>query len=97
MGLPREYTVVSGGAIGVDRTAENAARTRRMKVISIRPDYRRFTWWAAPKERNTEIVAACDKLVAFWHDGSGGTEDVIEKARNANKLMNIYYSDGRIE
>lgn len=35
--LPLSFTIVSGGARGVDMTAESTARGRGMKVISFRP------------------------------------------------------------
>lgn len=45
-GLPRGATVVSGGASGVDRTAEIAARKRGLRVVSFRPA--RVLLWQAP-------------------------------------------------
>lgn len=44
---------------------------------------------AAGPIRNAEIVAACDKLIAFWDGKSRGTQDAIKKARAAGKLLAV--------
>jgi hypothetical protein len=44
LGLAPDDTVVSGGALGVDMTAEGAARARGLTVISYRPVKRHGRW-----------------------------------------------------
>lgn len=89
--LPADAIVVSGGAPGVDLAAENEARRLGLK----RQIYAAH-WWtqgrfdrAAGFRRNALIVAACDRLVAFWDGASEGTQDTIAKARAAGKPFNI--------
>ena len=85
--LPADTIVISGGAPGVDYAAETTARQRGLK-IQVFPAH----WWnqghfnrAAGFQRNGLIVAACDRLVAFWDGASGGTKDTIRRAREAGK------------
>lgn len=81
--LPSDVVLVTGGAGGVDRTAEQEmCILGRKPPIILRPDYKRFGGREriAPLVRNTEIIDAADALVAF-HDGvSKGTKDAIQKA-----------------
>jgi len=78
--LPLDTTVVSGNARGVDRTAEDAARLRRMRVISIPPQWDTYGKQAG-FVRNREIVDHADELVAFWDGTSRGTAHSIKLAR----------------
>lgn len=80
--------IVSGGARGVDSLAEEEARRRGFAVVEFRPDYARYGR-AAPHVRNGEIVASCDRLVAFWDGKSRGTKSTIDKARRYGKDVQI--------
>lgn len=86
--MPVGATVISGGAVGVDTTAEGTARSRGIKVISFKPDWNRYGKGAG-FVRNSDIVDACDVLVAFWDGSSRGTLDSINKAKAANKHVSI--------
>jgi hypothetical protein len=87
--LPAGTVVVSGGARGVDRQAEQRARTRGLEVLVIRAN------WAlhgrkAGFLRNPEIVAAADRVVAFWDGTSRGTAHSIAVARQAGKPVELF-------
>lgn len=86
--LPEDFVIVSGGAAGVDRTAENAAKKRGMKTEIYLADWNRLGK-AAGMIRNTDIVKACDILIAFWDGKSRGTQDSIIKACKAKKHVYI--------
>lgn len=92
--LAEDTVVVSGGARGVDETAEQAARERGLQVES------RPANWEHGKlagfRRNSEIVAAADEVVAFWHAQSRGTFDTITKARKTGKPVLIFDSEGNV-
>lgn len=95
--LPPGTCVVSGGARGVDRVAEAAARARDdlpeplvLLAAWRRPDGSQDL--AAGFRRNRLIVSACDRLVAFWDGESPGTGHSIELARAAGKLGKVYVS-----
>lgn len=86
--LPDDFIIVSGGAAGVDRTAENAAKKRGMKTEIYHADWNKLGK-AAGMIRNTDIVKACDILIAFWDGESRGTQDSIIKACKNRKKVYI--------
>lgn len=86
--LPKDAIIVSGGAYGVDALAVAAGRRYGLAVIEILPDWEKFGK-AAGMMRNSDIVAQCDRLVAFWDGMSRGTKDSIDKARKAGKRVEI--------
>lgn len=88
--LPLDTIIVSGGARGVDRTAENRAKERGMKTLVFKPDWSKGGY--AGIERNGDIVAACDVLVAFWDNKSPGTRNSINRARIVGKPVTIIYA-----
>jgi hypothetical protein len=93
-GLPVGTIVVSGGAPGVDLTAEVTAEDR-----GLGRDIKIIMPGEHPLDRNTRIVEASDVVVAFitrcrkcpplkckrggW---THGTSDTIEKAQRVNKF-----------
>jgi hypothetical protein len=86
--------VITGGARGPDRWAEQAARTRGLEVIVHTPDLDgvRVRWQAAERfyARNQRIVEASDMLIAFVAlDRTGGTEDTIRRAKRAGKPVEV--------
>lgn len=72
--------LISGGARGVDATAEAEAKRRGLEVLSIRPNYDLFVR-RAPLVRNEDIVMGCDTLIAFWDGKSRGTMQTIRLAQ----------------
>lgn len=80
--------VVSGGAQGVDQTAEEIAAFVGNEVRSYRPDYARYGR-GAPLVRNREIVNDCDCVVAFWDGESRGTASAVAYARKIGKPVKI--------
>lgn len=79
--LPENTTeIVSGGAIGVDRSARNYARTHNIKLKEFLPEYERYGR-SAPLKRNLQIIDYADEVIAFWDGMSHGTRFVIENAK----------------
>ena len=87
-GLPAETVVVSGGARGVDRTAQRAAEERGLS-IQVWP----ALWDAHGKRagylRNRLIVETADRIVAFWDGQSKGTKHTIDLAIAAGKPVEV--------
>ena len=89
--LPLGTIVVSGGAPGVDRAAEDAA-----KRLGYKRQIYAAEWWthgrfdrSAGMRRNARIVEASDRVVAFWDGVSRGTMNTVEIAREAGKPVMI--------
>jgi len=87
--LPAGTVVISGGARGVDLTAENAARSRGLEVVVHYADWDTLGR-SAGHIRNQKIVDDCDKLVAFWDGVSPGTKGTISLASKAGKLDKVF-------
>jgi len=88
--------IVSGGAPGADTMAWNAAvnHCKHLPEPEIYyPDWKRFGMRAG-LIRNTQIVKACDWMVAFW-DGKvekSGTLDSVRKATEYGKCVLIIWN-----
>ena len=90
--LPSDTTeIVSGGAIGIDRCAEEYAKSRGIPTKIFLPDYNRFGK-GAPLKRNVEIIDYADTVIAFWDGASHGTRFVIEEAKKRGKPVRIFVS-----
>jgi hypothetical protein len=92
--LAPKTVVVTGGAIGPDRWAEQAARSRGLDVVVHESDLRdASTRWQATKRyyaRNQTIVDDSDRIIAFAApDRAGGTEDTIRRAKRAGKPVEL--------
>ena len=86
--------VVTGGARGPDRWAEEAARSGGLAVAVHKPDLEavRARWEATDRyyARNQAIVDDSDRIIAFVApDRTGGTEDTIRRAKRAGKPVEV--------
>ena len=81
-------TVVSGGALGVDRMAETVALARGKRVQVFYPDWRN-NGRSAGFMRNQQIVDIADEVYALWDGQSRGTADTIARAKKAGKPVFI--------
>nr|WP_294369300.1 hypothetical protein [uncultured Ruminococcus sp.] len=88
--LPENTTeIVSGGAIGVDRSARNYAKTHNIKLKEFLPEYERYGR-SAPLKRNLQIIDYADEVIAFWDCMSHGTRFVIENCKRKNVPIKVY-------
>lgn len=87
--MPDGWTVVSGGARGVDTWAEDAARARGLAVEVFPANWERHGKAAGPL-RNRQIVDAADWVVAFWDGRSRGTASTMALAKACGKLRGVY-------
>ena len=88
--LPLDTIVVSGGAIGVDLTAENAASYRGLKTMIFLPNFTLYPGSRAYFKRNEQIAKVCDEMVAFHNGYSRGTKHAIACAKNLNKPVTVF-------
>ena len=89
--LPKDTIVVSGGARGVDRTAEYEAVKCGLQVQIFRPNWLKAGVYnrAAGFERNLTIVEYADTVVAFLNNDSKGTSHTIRIAKRAGKPVTV--------
>ena len=80
--------IVSGGAIGVDALAKEAAAQLGLLYQEILPNYSSFGK-LAPLKRNVQIVDASDIVIAFWDMKSSGTRYVINLCMEQHKPIRI--------
>lgn len=85
--------LVSGGAQGVDKAAEEEANKLGFSTIIFLPDWQTHGK-AAGFIRNGLIVEAADVIVCFWSGNSRGCIDTVRKAKKANKSYEIYGPNG---
>ena len=88
--LPPDTIIVSGGATGVDLTAEDAAIYRGLKTMIFRPNFTLYPGNEAYFKRNEQIAEACDEMVAFHNGYSRGTKHAIACAKSLNKPVTIF-------
>lgn len=80
--------IISGGAKGVDKLAEQYADKNRLSKYIIRPNYKRYGRGGAII-RNKEIVDFADEVLAFWDGKSNGTKNTIDYANKIEKNIKI--------
>lgn len=80
--------IVSGGAVGADRMAEEWANERNIETQIFYPDYKAYER-RAPLVRNELIVRESDALLAFWDGESRGTKFTIDYAQRNGRAVKI--------
>ena len=86
--LPIGTMVISGAAKGLDETVAKAARLCGLEVIEYVPNWDKYGE-SAGRMRNEQIIDHCDRLVAFWDGTSKDTLDIINKAKAADKEVEV--------
>lgn len=84
--------IISGGAAGADKLAEQYAALSDIPTTIFYPDWAR-NGRGAGFIRNINIIDAADRVVAFWNGFSKGTEHSINYARTKNKQVDIILYD----
>lgn len=80
--------IVTGGARGVDKNAEEYAIRSGIKLTLFLPEYSKFGK-SAPLKRNQKIVEYADELIAFWDGRSRGTLYTINAFKALNKKSTV--------
>ena len=74
--LSKDIQIVSGGADGVDKAAEEWAKAHGVECVVFPADWENEGEKAGIK-RNAKIIEASDSLMVFWDGGSTGTLDSL--------------------
>jgi hypothetical protein len=88
---PKEVEIVSGGCRGADKLGERYAEEYGYPVQPFyvsREDWDKFGKAAGPI-RNGKMAKYSTHLIAFWHDGDDGTENVIKQSKRAGLKIKI--------
>jgi len=80
--------LIHGNAEGADKLAGRWARENTIMQVIHNPEWKKYGK-AAGVFRNSQMVEACDKGIAFWDGKSRGTKDSIQKLKEAGKLFKI--------
>ena len=81
--------IITGGAKGADRLAQDWAFSRGHTVVNYHADWDRHGKAAGPI-RNEEMAQVGESLVAFHLDNSPGTADMIRRARRHGLKVRVY-------
>ena len=82
------FTLVSGGARGADRLAEEFADRNKLDKLIFLPDWETHGN-SAGYIRNVSIINNCDQVVAFWDGKSRGTRHSIDYATKLKKPVKV--------
>jgi hypothetical protein len=80
--------IISGGAFGADRLAEQWAKDHNIETLIFKPDWNKYGKRAGII-RNADIINNSDAVVAFWDEKSPGTKNSIDRANKLNKPLLI--------
>lgn len=80
----RTLEIVSGGAFGVDKAAEQWANQRMIKTKIFLPDYEKHGA-KAPLLRNIEMAKYAAAALILWDGESKGTRHMIEQMKKQGK------------
>ena len=86
----KSLTIISGGAMGADKLAENWAKRWGVKTIIFKPDYKKYGRKAGII-RNKDIIENADQVIAFWDGKSPGTKNSIDRAEKRGIKVDIHY------
>jgi hypothetical protein len=88
--LPAGIVVLSGGAPGVDRCANDTARDCGKGWLEYFANWDRDGLYYAGRIRNQRVAERCDRMVAFWDGWSTGTQDAFTRALELGKHVVLY-------
>ena len=87
--LPDTTTeIISGGADGMDRAAEQVAAEQGIPLKIFLPDYDTYGK-SAPLKRNDTIIDHADMVLAFWDGQSRGTQYVIAECVKRGRFVRV--------
>jgi len=81
--LPKDPTIIVGGAKGADSIAEGVARDLNLKVEVFKADWATYGRAAGPIRNKAMLESGIDKVLAF-HDNlsmSKGTRNLVSQAK----------------
>ena len=90
--IPKDVdTIISGGACGIDRLAEQYADSHHLSKYILRPRYDLYGR-AAPLKRNEQMVDLADAVLIIWDGCSKGTQHTLKYTKKKNKPLTLIQS-----
>ncbi len=83
-----EVTIISGTAMGADKTGEEYAALRKFPVERYPANWDKYGKAAGPI-RNEEMAKVADAAVIFWDGKSPGSKNMIATAEKYNLLTRV--------
>ena len=80
--------IISGGANGIDKLAEEYADKHKISKLILLPKYNLYGR-VAPLKRNEEMVNIADEVLVVWDGKSKGTMYTVKYAEKHNKKVTI--------
>jgi len=77
---PSQDEIISGGANGADKLAEQFAKEHDFKFTEFPANWKGYGKNAG-RIRNAEMVAQADRVISFWDGVSTGSKHMIESSR----------------
>lgn len=92
----KKFLIITGGAEGADRLAENWAFHHMVPYAIFHPDWKK-NGAKAGFLRNLEMAKQADAVIAFWDGASKGTKHMIDIAEKRNLKLRIvrYTNNGK--
>lgn len=80
--------IITGGATGIDKIAEEYARVHKISRLILLPQYNLYKR-SAPLKRNEQMVDISDKVLVIWDGKSKGSQHTIKYAQKKGKKLLI--------
>lgn len=96
---PNAELIITGGAEGIDKLAEEYADKRLLSKLVLRPQYSLYGR-SAPIKRNELMVSISDICIIIWDGHSRGTQQTLAFARACGKeilLIKASQAHGEIQ
>ena len=87
--LPGIDLIISGGARGADRLAEQYAKQHTIPIKIFYAEWDKYGK-SAGYRRNIDIINEAEMVIAFWDGKSKGTKHSIDLAKKQGKLISVY-------
>jgi len=88
--LPKDSTIITGGARGVDTWASWECNELELFLEVYLPDWKKHGKAAGPIRNSKMLEQKPDEVWAFWDGKSRGTQDTIRKATNLGIPIKIF-------
>ena len=80
--------IITGGANGIDRIAEEYADRHGLSKLILRPKYKIYGR-GAPLIRNKEMADLADEILIIWDGRSNGSKFTLEYCKSIGKSVTL--------